>query len=89
MDTIDVNYRHPGHIDLPGHTDLARVIDELRGALIAIGAEAPGLDEPITAVRHSFGSDGKTLFVHVDLPNGVSRAYSFTPGLPVTIADHD
>ena len=88
MDAIDLDYTHLGRADLQGHNDLARAGDELRTAHVLIGAQAPGLDEPITAVQHSFSLDGKTLFVHVDLPEGMSRVYSFMPGRPVSIADH-
>ena len=48
-----------------------------------LSAQASGIDELITGVQHSFGSDGKTLFVHVDLPDGITRIYAFTPGRPV------
>lgn len=84
MDLADLDYTHCADL---GHADPARAADELRRALVTLGAEAPGLDEPITAVQHSFGLDGKTLFVHVDLPDGPTRIYSFTPGQPVSIAD--
>src|SRR5262245_8676547 len=87
MDAIDLDYTHLGQADQPEHADLARAARELRSALVTIGGQAPGLDEPITAVQHSFGMDGKTLFVHIELPDGISRVYSFSPGSPVGISD--
>ena len=85
MDLIDLDYTHSADLS---HTDPSRVAHELRHALVALGAEAPRLDEPITAMQHSLGSDGK-LFVHVKLSDGLSRTYTFTPGQPVSIADQD
>ena len=87
MDAIDLDYTHLGHADPRDHSDLTRVADELRTALVTIGGAAPGLDEPVSAVQHSFGLDGKTLFVHVYLPDGITRVYSFAPGQPVRITD--
>ena len=82
MDSLDLDYTHLGHADLQDQADLARVADELSG-------QTPGLDAPITAVQHSVGSDGKTLFVYVSLSDGISRVYSFAPGQPVSITDKD
>ena len=89
MDAINLHHTHLAHADQRDHADLVRVAHELRTALISIGAQAPGLDAPIAAMQHSFGSDGRTLFVHVELPEGISRVYSFAPGQPVSITDND
>ena len=73
MDTIDLDYTHLGHAEQQrDYSDLGR---------------APGLGELIMAVHPSFGLDGKTLFVHVELPDGISRVYSFSPGQPVSVTD--
>jgi hypothetical protein len=86
MDLADLDYTHCADL---GHTDPAQAAHELRLALVTLGAEPPGFNEPIAAVQHSFGLDGETLFVHVNLPDGLTRIYSFTPGQPVSIADQD
>jgi len=90
MDASDLDFTDVGSADLQGHTDLGRVADELRTALVTIGGLTPGLDEPITAVRSwGLAADGETLSVQVDLPHGATRVYSFTPGRPVGVVDND
>jgi hypothetical protein len=46
-------------------------------------------DTPITGV-HSWGlsEDAGTFSVYVDMPDGVTRIFSFAAGEPVAVTDH-
>jgi hypothetical protein len=85
----------PGRPQISAHDDeLDAARAEFRRrtneALVALTG-LPGLDDtPITGV-HSWGlsEDGSTFSVYVDMIDGVTRIYSFTPGQPVTVTDHE